>query len=164
LDALDRLSDALESARGGEFVSADRARSIFQDIGTLSPDAFASQVDFFRTSLTAQAQARELRRLVADELGIDIEPRALGGPVNRGQTYLVGEQGPELFRPSSNGEIIPNDQISGGQGAELRALRAEVAELREVVAGGFRVNNKAVTDMNKRDRRWYADQQEAGTA
>jgi len=38
--------------------------------------------------------------------------RALGGPVLRGKTYLVGERGPELFTASSNGMIIPN----GGSG------------------------------------------------
>lgn len=39
--------------------------------------------------------------------------RASGGPVNRGTTYLVGEQGPELFTPSSNGKIIPNGAGGG---------------------------------------------------
>jgi phage-related minor tail protein len=31
--------------------------------------------------------------------------RATGGPVNAGRGYLVGERGPELFVPSSNGRI-----------------------------------------------------------
>lgn len=35
------------------------------------------------------------------------QPRALGGPVARGSDYLVGESGPELFRPSTDGQIIP---------------------------------------------------------
>jgi phage-related minor tail protein len=34
--------------------------------------------------------------------------RASGGPVDAGGAYLVGEQGPELFVPSSNGSIAPN--------------------------------------------------------
>ena len=34
--------------------------------------------------------------------------RASGGPVDAGDAYLVGEQGPELFVPSSNGAIAPN--------------------------------------------------------
>jgi len=37
-----------------------------------------------------------------------IEERALGGSVNAGQPYLVGEQGPELFVPNRSGTIIPN--------------------------------------------------------
>ena len=34
--------------------------------------------------------------------------RASGGPVDAGNAYLVGEQGPELFMPSSSGAIAPN--------------------------------------------------------
>jgi len=40
--------------------------------------------------------------------------RATGGPVMRGTTYLVGEQGPELFTPSSSGSIIPNNALGKG--------------------------------------------------
>ena len=38
--------------------------------------------------------------------------RAAGGPVSAGRAYLVGERGPEIFAPASNGTIIPN---GGGQ-------------------------------------------------
>jgi hypothetical protein len=34
--------------------------------------------------------------------------KAAGGPVSAGQSYYVGEQGPELFTPGSNGSISPN--------------------------------------------------------
>ena len=39
--------------------------------------------------------------------------RASGGPVNSGETYLVGENGPELFIPASGGNIAPNGSGSG---------------------------------------------------
>jgi len=39
--------------------------------------------------------------------------KAVGGPVSMGKTYLVGEKGPELFSPSSNGNIIPNNKLGG---------------------------------------------------
>ncbi|MFZ9893128.1 MAG: hypothetical protein ACO3E4_05640 [Candidatus Nanopelagicaceae bacterium] len=38
--------------------------------------------------------------------------KAMGGPVNAGTTYLVGEQGPELFTPSTYGNIVPNNKLS----------------------------------------------------
>lgn len=38
---------------------------------------------------------------------------AEGGPTYAGQSYLVGEQGPELFTPRTNGAIIPNGQYLG---------------------------------------------------
>ena len=34
-----------------------------------------------------------------------------GGPVGAGQTYMVGERGPEIFVPNSTGTIIPNNQM-----------------------------------------------------
>ena len=37
--------------------------------------------------------------------------KAEGGPVSSDKAYLVGEKGPELFHPSRNGTIIPNDQL-----------------------------------------------------
>lgn len=43
-------------------------------------------------------------------------PRASGGPVSAGMPYIVGEQGPELMVPSSNGNIIPNSRIGGASG------------------------------------------------
>jgi hypothetical protein len=39
--------------------------------------------------------------------------RASGGPVDAGTPYIVGEQGPEIFTPSSNGMIIPNHAVGG---------------------------------------------------
>ena len=40
--------------------------------------------------------------------------RANGGPVSGGTSYLVGERGPEIFTPTSNGSIIPNNAMGGG--------------------------------------------------
>lgn len=37
--------------------------------------------------------------------------RESGGPVAAGKTYLVGERGPELFRPATNGAIVPNHAL-----------------------------------------------------
>jgi tape measure domain-containing protein len=44
----------------------------------------------------------------------DIFGRAGGGAVNRGQPYLVGEQGPELFVPPAAGQIMPKGRFGGG--------------------------------------------------
>ena len=45
------------------------------------------------------------------------EARANGGPTAGNMPYLVGERGPELFVPSSNGNIIPNDKLNMGGGS-----------------------------------------------
>lgn len=44
--------------------------------------------------------------------GISIQGRAVGGSVNAGQTYMVGEKGPELFTSRQSGTIIPNHKLS----------------------------------------------------
>lgn len=64
-------------------------------------------------------------------------PRALGGPVEAGSAYLVGEEGPELFMPGQSGRIIPNGQTGGtvvNQTINIsvgvaQTVRAEIAAL-----------------------------------
>ena len=47
-------------------------------------------------------------------MNVNFAKRASGGPVKSGRTYLVGERGPELFRPSASGNIVPNQDLGGG--------------------------------------------------
>lgn len=39
--------------------------------------------------------------------------RANGGSVSAGHSYMVGENGPEMFVPSGSGSIIPNSKMGG---------------------------------------------------
>ena len=57
-------------------------------------------------------KARELAQVRADTGG-PTGTRATGGPVYWGQSYIVGENGPELFVPSQNGKIVPNEKMGG---------------------------------------------------
>ena len=41
-----------------------------------------------------------------------LEARASGGSINAGQSYLVGEKGPEIFTSNRSGAIIPNNKLS----------------------------------------------------
>ncbi len=67
--------------------------------------------------------------------------RALGGPVEAGQAYLVGERGRELFMPSQSGRIIPNGALDAanvrGGGRQYFDLRGAVvtADLLEDING-----------------------------
>jgi hypothetical protein len=40
--------------------------------------------------------------------------KAIGGSVQSGQPYMVGERGPEMFVPNQAGSIIPNKRMGGG--------------------------------------------------
>ncbi len=85
--------------------------------------------------------------------GVPISPfggLARGGRVAPGRAFLVGEAGPELFVPSTAGEIVPNERLAAAapsisvvqnfdlRGADLAAvaaLRREAARIkRELVA------------------------------
>jgi len=48
--------------------------------------------------------------------------RAQGGNAMGGSTYMVGERGPELFTPSRNGSVIPNNSLKGGQSFVVNIL------------------------------------------
>ena len=69
----------------------------------------------------------------------------LGGPVQSGRSVLVGERGPEIFTPSSAGQITPNNEISGGGGVTIvqninvttgvqQTVRAEIVQLMPQIA------------------------------
>lgn len=69
--------------------------------------------------------------------------RADGGSVIAGRTYLVGERGPEMFTAPSNGQIVPNSAMRGGdsntniyltvpQGSAPEIRRAGGAAAREI--------------------------------
>jgi TP901 family phage tail tape measure protein len=47
--------------------------------------------------------------------------RASGGPVSSGKSYIVGEEGPELFTPSKSGHIIPNGAVVKETGGSAMA-------------------------------------------
>ena len=43
----------------------------------------------------------------------NITPKADGGPVKAGGSYIVGERGPEMFSPGVSGMITPNHALGG---------------------------------------------------
>ena len=50
--------------------------------------------------------------------------RAAGGPVLEGNTYLVGENGPELITPDDNANVVPMGAASGGGGSTSIVINA----------------------------------------
>lgn len=76
----------------------------------LGVDSFGNLIGGNKTA----AGANPIKSFVPGLKGIF---KAGGGPVSGGQPYVVGEEGPELFTPSSSGTITPNDEMGavGGQ-------------------------------------------------
>lgn len=94
--------------------AADRAQRLFYEM-----EAAAS-----RAAAVARGAINEtpLGAYIPDAL------RASGGPVSTGKTYMVGEEGPELFVPNRSGTIIPNDALrSDGGDTAVRTVPAAAA-------------------------------------
>ena len=73
--------------------------------------------------------------------------RANGGSVAKQRPYMVGENGPELFVPSSSGRIIPNNKMSGGGNTVVNVTvngdvsgRELVEKVSEQLMGKLRLN------------------------
>jgi hypothetical protein len=61
-----------------------------------------------------ETNAQFMERTGKLDMGIgDLYKRANGGAVSSGTPYLVGERGPELFVPGAQGNIVPNNAMSG---------------------------------------------------
>ena len=77
------------------------------------------------------------------------KPRADGGPVASGSTYLVGERGPEFFQPTQDGQIHSNESIVellSNQNTILEKLSENI--LTAIEETGTVVNNTSVASNN----------------
>lgn len=105
---INSLQNLANSLKDGDFLGImSSALSLFQQLGSIG--VFGSKI---QTNLKIAGA------------------RAGGGPVSAGQTYLVGEKGPELFTPTASGSIIANDNlrspsISSGTLASIAAARSQ---------------------------------------
>jgi hypothetical protein len=80
--------------------------------------------------------------------------KALGGPVSKGKSYLVGEHGPELFTPMGGGTISPNGRLNGGNvtiimngvidGESARRSIERVLQQSSIRTGAVNVNGVAL--------------------
>jgi len=77
--------------------------------------------------------------------------RALGGAVAAGRSYLVGERGPELFRPRLGGGIVPNAALAGAGGGTFT-----FAPTIQITGNADRgVVDSALRDSEARFKNWY---------
>jgi len=64
------------------------------------------------------------------------EHRFMGGPVNSGQPYVVGERGPEVFVPTTAGVIVPAAGGAGGAGGAVTTSSSVIGARTVNVAAG----------------------------
>ncbi|MHA6718793.1 tail tape measure protein [Sphingomonas sp. RS6] len=71
--------------------------------------------------------------------------RATGGPVSPGRAYRVGERGPELFVPTSAGQVAPNAAPAGGRDVRVAiTVNAQAGEAPRALAQSSRQVARAV--------------------
>jgi phage-related minor tail protein len=123
-----RISSALErAARTGEFSFRRMVQSILNDLARV---AINKVIGGAIGSVLGQASSRFSGA------------RADGGPVLPGGAYLVGERGPEVFRPTSAGSI--DSTVGGGarvvvnfnlgEGANIDTFRRSQGQIMAVLA------------------------------
>jgi hypothetical protein len=124
-DAFARAGESLtrsltRAAADGEVTLAELARAMLTAVGAVSGVGGGGLSD---------AIAQAVRTVFSGS-------RADGGPVSAGGAYLVGERGPEVFRPAGAGVVEPqagggvtvNVRVEGGAQGLLRS-EAQIAQM-----------------------------------
>lgn len=92
LSAIVLIGEAMQKASTGDWGGVGDVVNRINDLGL---DMAQANID--RMNWIASLFQREI-----------LTPRALGGPVESGRGYWVGENGPEMFVPNQDGAIVPN--------------------------------------------------------
>mgnify|MGYP000087670109 CR=1 FL=1 len=104
-DAYDSMADSVTSTLTDLIVDGGNWRDAMKGIIN----------DVYREFVRKQISAPLVNagsNLMGDIFETILGTRAMGGPVvGGGNSYLVGESGPELFTPGQNGHITPNNQL-----------------------------------------------------
>ena len=92
-----------------------KASAIAQSIMAIQQGIAMAAANPWPVNLAAMASvAAATAGLISNISGVTLNARATGGPVSQNQPYLVGERGPEMFVPNTNGAIVPNNKLGGG--------------------------------------------------
>lgn len=151
--ALDGLREPAEKAAASIEAAFDRAGTgLARSLARAAADGEISLAELARAVLAAVNAAggggtSGLSEAIARAAGsVFSGARADGGPVIGGGAYLVGERGPELFRPSTSGAVEPvaaqgvtvNVRVDGGVEALLRSEVQIAQALARAVSLGAR--------------------------
>lgn len=142
--ALEALKEpAARAAASIDEAFARAGESLARSLGRAAADGEVSLAELAQAVLTAINAASRggtggglAQTLTAALGGAFSGARASGGPVTSGGAYLVGERGPELFRPASAGSVEPagggltvNVTVQGEGGApSLLRSEAQIAQ------------------------------------
>lgn len=114
------------AARDGAYKARDAIDAMTGAIHQLPPKNVAvtqhgaergtGDVQKLKGSIDALRDKTVYINYVVQGAGSFIPKRAVGGTVNKGKTYLVGERGPELMTMPGSGSITPNHRMAAAGG------------------------------------------------
>ena len=111
-------TNSIEAAVTKSFnaVTETIARAVLSGRDSMAQLTTAILADFDRIAVS-QFIVKPIESII-DSVAGSILPvagaRAAGGPVAAGNSYLVGEEGPELFTPSGSGDVTANSALTRG--------------------------------------------------
>lgn len=136
--ALESLKAPAErAARSIDEAFARAGASLVQSLARAASDGEVSLSELARAVLGAAGAALKGGGFGETLTKVFAGARADGGPVLSGGAYLVGERGPELFRPSGAGSIEPMGSggavsvtvnVQGGEASSLIRSDAQIAQ------------------------------------
>lgn len=139
--ALESLkAPAEKAARSIDEAFARAGSSLAKSLARAASDGEVSLAELARAVIGAAGAALKGgglgSSLAGAVAGVFSGARADGGPVTSGGAYLVGERGPEVFRPASAGSVEPMGgggvsvtvNVSGGDVAGLARSDAQLAQ------------------------------------
>jgi hypothetical protein len=164
-DSMPTLNQAMESVVVGGMTALEESLVNLVK-GTMSvKDAFKSMANSIINDLIRMAIQQSITAPLAQMFGLQasspsvpLSPRAIGGSVQSGKPYMVGERGAEMFVPNQSGSIIPSNRLGGGGGTVVnqvinittgvqQTVRAEIMTLMPQIANAAK---SAVADAKLR--------------
>jgi hypothetical protein len=142
VNSVQEAQDALEAYNDAADTGADKMSELFL-AATEGADAAKQALAQMLLELAKVAAQSAFTGLAAQ--GSPLQPifsaignafggfRAEGGPVSSGQSYVVGENGPELFTPGASGMISPNGAMGAAGGPVEIIVRSEPGTVVEIV-------------------------------
>lgn len=94
----------LTSAIADKVLTSGTMMSLYQDINKLNMELKKYLEELKKLGYKTNATTGEITN----------KPKAIGGSVNSGEKYLIGEEGSEIFVPDSGGKIISNSEVLTG--------------------------------------------------
>ena len=123
IDGFGRAGSVLErgllsAIRRGSLGFDDLRKVAFRALDSIAAHAVKSGIS---SLFGGGGQSGGIGSLIGQSIGalFGLPGRATGGPVSPGRGYIVGENGPELFVPTSSGRIAANGS-GAGAGRDVR--------------------------------------------